>query len=213
LEIVGVCKNARYQGLKQDKPPVVYIAYNQGGFPLNQMTYELRTAGNPLNYVSAVREIVRQADSRVPVANVRTQDAQIDTLMIQEIVFARLCTALAILGLLIAGVGLYGTMSYTVERRTNEIGIRMALGAERRGVIRMILRDVLAMVLAGLGLGLPVAPATSKFIGSFLFGMKPNDPLAIGAAVAALIAAALLAGYAPARRASRIDPMTALRNE
>ena len=213
LEIIGVSKTARYAQIKQDNQPVVYVAYDQGVIPLNQMVYELRTAGNPLNYVNSVREIVHQADARVPISRVRTQAAQIDQLINQEIIFARLCTAFAILGLVIASVGLYGTMSYSIARRTNEIGIRMALGAQRGRVIWLVLRQVFMLATAGLAIGLPTALATSKFVESFLFGMKPNDPLAITAAVAILVAAAVVAGYAPARRASKIDPMVALRHE
>jgi ABC-type antimicrobial peptide transport system permease subunit len=177
------------------------------------MVFELRTAGDPLPYVNTGREIVHQADARVPVYRVRTQAAQVDQEMSQEIIFARLCTAFAILGLAIACVGLYGTMSYNVARRTNEIGIRMALGARRGGVIWMVLRQVFVLAVVGLAIGLPTALVTSKYVESFLFGMKPNDPLAIAAAVGVLIAAAVIAGYAPARRASKIDPMIALRHE
>jgi macrolide transport system ATP-binding/permease protein len=214
IEIVGVSKTARYAELKSDNQPVVYIAYNQGAFgPVSQVAYELRTAGNPLNYVNSVREIVHQADARVPLSNVKTQAAQVDQAINQEIIFARLCTGFAILGLIIACVGLYGTMSYNVARRTNEIGIRMALGAQRGGVIWMVLKQVFALAIVGLAIGLPVALAASKLVESFLFGMKPDDPLAITVAVAVLIAAAVIAGYAPARRASKIDPMVALRHE
>jgi macrolide transport system ATP-binding/permease protein len=214
MEIVGVAKEARYGGLKGQVPPVVYLPFNQGSQKIvAQMVYELRTSGDPLGYVNTIREIVHRADARVPVTNVTSQTAQIDKTISQEIAFAKLCSAFAILSLAIACIGLYGTLSYNVARRTNEIGIRMALGAQRTGVIGMILRDVLAMVLIGLAIGLPLALATSKFVGSFLYGMKSNDPLAITAAVAAMLAAALLAGYAPARKASRIDPMAALRHE
>jgi macrolide transport system ATP-binding/permease protein len=214
IEIVGVSKTARYAELKSDNQPVVYIAYNQGAFgPVSQVAYELRTAGNPLNYVNSVREIVHQADARVPLSNVKTQAAQVDQAINQEIIFARLCTGFAILGLIIACVGLYGTMSYNVARRTNEIGIRMALGAQRVGVIWMVLRQVFVLAMVGLAIGLPIALATSKFVESFLFGMKPDDPWAISVAVAVLVAAAVIAGYAPARRASKIDPMVALRHE
>jgi len=214
IEIVGVSKTARYAELKSDNQPVVYIAYNQGAFgPVSQVAYELRTAGNPLNYVNSVREIVHQADARVPLSNVKTQAAQVDQAINQEIIFARLCTTFAILGLLIACVGLYGTMSYNVAKRTNEIGIRMALGAQRVGVIWMVLRQVFVLAMVGLAIGLPIALATSKFVESFLFGMKPDDPWAISVAVAVLVAAAVIAGYAPARRASKIDPMVALRHE
>lgn len=214
MEIVGVAREARYGGLKREVPPVVYIPYNQGSQKLvEQMVYVLRTAGNPLGYVSAVRELVHQADARVPVSSVTTQTAQIDATINQEIAFAKLCAAFAILALAIACVGLYGTMSYRVARRTNEIGIRMALGAPRGGVVWMVLRQAFVLAIVGLAIGLPAAFATSKFVESFLFGMKPNDPIAIGTAVAVLVTAAILAGYVPARRASRIDPMAALRHE
>jgi macrolide transport system ATP-binding/permease protein len=213
MEIVGVTRDARYGSLTRETPPVVYIPYDQGFPQPAQMVYALRTAGDPLVLVNTVREIVHQADARVPVSNIRTEAAEIDRSINQAIVFARLCTAFAILGLAIACVGLYGTMSYNVARRTNEIGIRMALGAQRGGVIWMVLRQVFVLAIVGLAIGLPVALATSKLVESFLFGMKPDDPVAIGVAVAVLIAAAVIAGYVPARRASKIDPMAALRHE
>jgi len=214
MEIVGVAREARYGGLKREAPPVVYIPYRQGSQKLVAgVTYELRTSGDPLAFVNAVREIVHQADARVPVTSLKTQTAQINDTISQEIAFAKLCTSFGVLALAIACVGLYGTISYSVARRTNEIGIRMALGARRGGVIWMILQQVFVLTIAGLAIGLPAALAASKFVESFLFGMKPNDPLAITAAVAVLIAAAVVAGYAPARRASKIDPMVAVRHE
>jgi predicted permease len=214
LEIVGVSKNARYGSIKGDFSPIVYFPYNQGTFPaVSQMTYELRTAGDPLALASTVREIVHQADARVPVYNLKTEDAQIDQTINQEITFARLCTTFAMLALIIACVGLYGTMAYTVARRTNEIGLRMALGAQRGRIVGMVLREVMVLAAAGLAIGLPAAYAGSHLVDSFLFGMKPNDPLAMSLAVVTLVTAAMVAGYAPARRASRIDPMVALRHE
>src|SRR5213078_3529892 len=148
----------------------------------------------------------RQANARVPVSDIRTQTADIDRTINQEITFARLCSAFAILATMIACVGLYGAVSYSVVRRTGEIGIRMALGAQRAGVVRMVLREVVALVAAGLLIGMAAALATSKFVASFLYGMKPNDPLALTLGVLTLLAAALLAAYVPARQASRIDP-------
>jgi ABC-type antimicrobial peptide transport system permease subunit len=156
---------------------------------------------------------VQQADARVPVSEIRTQVADIDQTINQEITFAELCSGFAILALVIACVGLYGAVSYNVARRTGEIGIRMALGAHRGKVVRMVLREVLILTAVGLAIGMATALATSKFVASFLFGMKPNDPLALTLAVLTLLGAALLAGYMPARKASRIDPMTALRHE
>jgi macrolide transport system ATP-binding/permease protein len=213
MEIIGVSRNARYGGLKRDIPPVVYMPYNQGYPQPSEMVYALRTSGDPLRYVNSVREIVRQADARVPVSEVRTQVADIDHTINQEITFAELCSGFAMLALVIACVGLYGTVSYNVARRTGEIGIRMALGAQRGVVVRMVLQEVLVLAAVGLAIGMALALGTSRFVASFLYGMKPNDPLTLAGAVAILLGAALLAGYAPARKASRIDPMAALRNE
>jgi predicted permease len=214
MEIVGVCANAHYGRLKDDIPPVIYIPYNQGDYPrVQQMVYALRAAGNPLTYAQTVRKIVHQADSHIPVMNVRTQAAEIDRAMNQEIIFARLCTGFAILALVIASVGLYGTTAYTVARRTGEIGIRMALGAQRGAVLRMILRQVLVLAAVGLAIGLLMALAASRLVEFLLFDIKANDPLALTSAVAILLGAVILAGYVPARKASRIDPMAALRHE
>jgi predicted permease len=213
MEVVGVFKNVRYADLRRAIPPVVYIPYNQGYPQRSEMTYALRTQGDPLAYVKSVREIVRQADGRLPVSDVRTQKAEIDDDIHQEITLADLCSAFAILALTIACIGLYGTMSYTVARRTGEIGIRMALGAQRGAVVWMVLREVFALAAVGLAIGVPVALGTSRFVESVLFGMKPNDPLALTLAVAILLGATLLAGFVPAWKAARIDPMSALRHE
>ena len=214
MEMVGVSRNARYGGLTQKIPPVVYMPFNQGYPQPDQMVYALRTSGDPLRYVNSVREIVRQADARVPVSEVRTQAADIDQTISQEITFARLCTGLAILALVIfACVGLYGTMSHNVARRTSEIGIRMALGAPRGLVVRMVLREVLVVAPTGLAISVPTALGASRLVESFLFGMKPNDPMTVTVAVIVLLSAALLAGYFPARKAARIDPAITLRHE
>ncbi|HTT63359.1 MAG TPA: ABC transporter permease, partial [Bryobacteraceae bacterium] len=213
MEIVGVSRNARYGGLTNRIPPVAYMPYNQG-FPWpNQMVYELRTVGLPLRYAALVREIVHQADARVPVFDVKTQVEDIDQTINQEIVFAELCSGFAMLALAIACVGLYGTISYNVARRTGEIGIRMALGAQRATVMWMVVSEVLLLALGGLVIGMATALSISRFVAAFLYGIKANDPLALTLAVAILSGAALLAGFVPARKAARIDPMTALRHE
>lgn len=214
LEIVGVAGSVRYGGLKGDIPPVVYIPYTRLEFPpLRQMTYALRTDGDPLRYVSAVRGIVQAVGPTVPVTNVKTQAAEIEQTINQEIVFARLCSAFAFLALVIACVGLYGTMSYAVARRTNDIGIRVALGARRGTVVWMVLREACVLTALGLTISVPVALGTSQLVESFLFNMKPDDPGAMMTAVAILVIAALMAGYVPAWRASRISPMTAIRQD
>jgi ABC-type antimicrobial peptide transport system permease subunit len=149
----------------------------------------------------------------VPVTNVKTLAGDIDQTINQEIVFARLCSAFAILALVIACVGLYATMAYAVARRTGEIGLRMALGARRGAVIWMVLREVCLLAAVGLALGVPAALVLSRLVAAFLFGMQPNDTRALALAAATLLSAILVAGYGPARRASRVDPMIALRHE
>ena len=213
FEIAGVSANLRYGGLKNEEegPMIVFLAVNQTS--PNAMTYALRTAGDPLRYVQIVHEIVRQADSRIPLTNIATQAAEIDRTISREVTFAKLCTGFAILALLIACVGLYGTMSYNVARQVGEIGIRMALGAPRGAVVWMVLRRVLLLAAVGLGIGLPAALITSRLGKSFLFETQPNDPGTLALAGLVLLGAAILAGYAPARRASRIDPLAALRRE
>jgi len=213
MEIVGVSRDARYGGLTRAIPPVVYIPYDQGYPQPNQMVFALHTSGDPLQYVNSVREIVRRADAGVPVSDVRTQATDIDRTINQEVTFARLCSGFAILALVIACVGLYGAVSHNVARRTGEIGIRMVLGAQRRRILWMVLREVLVVAAVGLAIGMGTALGTSKFVAAFLYGMTPNDPLALTLAVMILLSAALLAAYVPARKASRIDPMTAVRHE
>ena len=170
FEIVGVAASARYGGLKYDVPPVVYVPYAQvPPTQLQQMTYAMRTEGDPMRYVGTVRQMVHEADGRVPVTNLKTQAADIDQTINQEIVFARLCSAFAILALTIACVGLYATMAYAVARRTGEIGLRLALGAGRGTVIWMILRDVCVLAAVGLAIGVSAAFVASRLIESFLF--------------------------------------------
>jgi len=212
VEIVGVSANVRYGSLKEDESPMtVFVAARQ--FSPDRVTYALRAAGDPLSYVKSVREIVREADSRIPVTNVMTQAAEIDRTISQEVMFAKLCSGFAILALLIACVGLYGTMSYNVARQVGEIGIRMALGAQRGTVVWMVLRRVLLLAAVGLVISLPATLIASRLVKSFLFETQPNDPGTLALAGVVLLSAALLAGYAPARRASRIDPVAALRHE
>ncbi len=213
MEIVGVTKDAAYGGLRDKLRPVVYLPFDQGYPDPDEMTFELRTASDPLAYANAVREIVRRADPRVPVDQIKTQAAEINQDINQEITLARLCTLFAVLALVIACVGLYGTVAYKVARRTGEIGIRMALGAQRGRLVWMVMREVLVLAVVGIAVSVPAALAASKLVQSFLFGMQANDPLALAAAVGTLLVAAAVAGYLPARRAARVDPMVALRNE
>ena len=213
FQIIGVVENALSFFLKEDRRPAVYFHYLQSARPPGQMTYAIRTAGEPLDLAGPVRETVRQADSRIAIHDLKTQAVHIDQAISTEITLARLCAMFAALALVIACVGLYGTVAFNVARRTNELGIRTALGASGRHIRWMILRDVCIMLVAGLAIGIPLALAGSQYVKAFLYGIAPHDPPAIVGAVAALLASGLLAGFIPARRASRIDPLVAIRYE
>jgi macrolide transport system ATP-binding/permease protein len=214
LEVVGVAKNALYNRIEQPFPATVYLPLDQGfGAPPDQLTFFLRTSGDPLKFAGAVREIVHQADPRIPVTNLASQEERIEQEIGDEILFARLSAGFALLALSIACVGLYGTMSYMVARRTGEIGIRMALGAHRGRVVLIIVRHTAILAAIGLAIGLPVAFAASRLMESMLFGVKAGDPTSIGAAAVTMAIAAIAAAYVPARHASRIDPLVALRHE
>jgi predicted permease len=213
LEIVGVSANLRYGGLKNEEESAMAVFVPVSQTSPEGMTYALRTVGDPLGYVKSVDEIVREADSRIPVTNVITQAAEIDRTISQEVTFAKLCTVFAVLALLIACVGLYGTMSYNVARQIGEIGIRMALGAQRGAMVWMVLRRVLLLTAVGLAISVPAALGASQLVKSFLFETQPNDPGTLVLAGVVLLSAAIVAGYWPARRASRIDPLAALRHE
>jgi predicted permease len=213
IEVVGVCEDVLIgRDVRDEHGPAVFVPFT-GGWRVRGMDFELRTAGNPLTYANIVRELMRRADPFLPISEIRSQSAIVESTMNREVVFARLCTSFALLALAIACVGLYGAMSYNVARRTGEIGIRMALGAPRRRVVWMVLREVLLLTAAGLAAGIPAALLVTKLLKSFLFETKPNDPASLAVAIASLVVAAALAGFLPARNASRIDPMAALRHE
>jgi len=213
FEIAGIAKATIYNSLKEKTPPVVYVPYT---FDLNDLPavwFQLRTRGDPMKLAQTVREVVHEVAPNAPVTNLKTQAAQIEEMISQERTFAHLCTCFAVLALLITCVGLYGMTAYAVARRTSEIGIRMALGAGRRRIIRMMLRQAMVLAAVGLAIGMLAVWQTTHIVGSFLFGVKPQDPAAIGGAAGLLLAAAIFAAWGPARRAARVDPMVALRNE
>ena len=212
-EVVGVVGDALFLFLKEDLRPMVYFPYTQGSGPPGQMTYELRAAGDPLALTNTVRHIVRELDDRLAVSDVTTQAMHVDQAINQEITLARLGSAFATLALVIACVGLYGTVAYNVSRRTGEIGIRMALGARRAGIVWLVLRSVLILELLGLSIGVPIALAGSRYLESLLYGIEPNDPVTVAAGIVVLLTAGLAASYMPAMRASSIDPMVAVRHE
>jgi ABC-type antimicrobial peptide transport system permease subunit len=210
--IVGVARNTPLASLKDDVEPIVFGSYAQHLMGIRGMTFLMRGAGSA-DLAGSARRVLETLDSRRPVTNVRTLDAQIDRSLGQERLFAILCSAFAALGLLIAAVGLYGTLAYGVSRRTSEIGVRIALGARRSRVVALIVRESLAMIFAGIAVGLPAIWWSEKLIGSFLFKTAPNDPRALVLPVAVLTVSALIAAGIPAWRAARIDPVQALRHD
>ncbi len=214
MEIVGVARNARYNSLKHDIPAVTYVPWAQNpGNRVRGLFFELRTTGDPLLLVNSVGTVVHEVAPQLPVADVTTQQRRIQGTIREERIFARLCAVFGALALLMACIGLYGSMAWTVARRTSEIGIRMALGAQRPGIVWMVLREVFALTAVGLAIGGIAVWQTTSLLKSFLFNLKPTDPVTLAAAVCILLASALVAGYLPARRAARIDPMVALRHE
>jgi predicted permease len=211
IEIVGVARDARYTGLRAETPPTVYIPLPQDVPP--QANFAVRTAIEPGGMIASVRQAVREVDSNLPLFDIKTQSEQAEQSIAQERLFAQLTGAFGLLALLLSAIGLYGVLSYSVARRTAEIGIRMALGAERWDVISMIMRSVMILVLLGVALGLGGALAATRMISGMLYGITPTDPWTIVLAVLVLMAVAMLAGFLPARRASRVDPLAALRYE
>jgi len=212
-EIVGVVEDAHYTSIRDDEPPTLYLYYRHPPAMKNAATFEVRTAGSPAAFASSVRSIVGAVDPALPVDGVMTQADQIATSLRQERLFARLATLLGSVALLLSAIGLYGLLAYTVARRTPEIGVRMALGAARGSVLWMVLRESLLLAATGLAAGVPVALAGTRVLESLLFGLHPRDPWSLAAAAAAMLVLALLAGFIPARRASRVEPLVALRAE
>ena len=214
LQIVGVVADSSYELQRTPFPPTFYRAYLQeppGN--IGTMTYEVRTAASEASVIAAVREAVASIDSELPIFDIRTQNEQIASTVSQERLFVALTSAFAALALVLACVGIYGIMANTVARRTNEIGIRLALGAERRQVLWMILREAAVLAVIGATVGAAASMGLTRYIQSMLFGVEPIDPATIGGAVVLMLLVALIAGWIPARRASRLEPMVALRHE
>jgi predicted permease len=211
IEIVGVLRDAKYDSVRDSAPPTMYVSYPQAR--LGNAVFEVSTAGAPASVTSSVREIIRQIDPNLPVTDVSTQIEQVERRFQQEKLFAQAYTLFGGLALLLASIGLFGLMSYSVARRTNEIGVRMALGAQRTDVLRLVLQESMILVAVGVVAGLGAAFAAGGLVKTLLFGLPPTDALSIGAAVLIMVMVSALAGYLPARRASRVDPMVALRYE
>jgi predicted permease len=211
IQIVGEVRDMKVHNLREPAAPMLYVPIFQA--PEGGATFEVRTAMNPDDVQAAALSAVREIDPRLPVFHTMTLNDQLDDSLVEQRLVASLSSIFGVLALLLACVGLYGLMSYTVGRRTGEIGIRMALGAERGRIARMVLRETLLLVLCGLAIGAPAAFFGSRLMASQLFGLKPGDPATILAACAIMVCVTLLASYLPARRAASVNPMQALRSE
>jgi predicted permease len=211
LEIVGVLQDAKYNSVRDDAPPTMYVPYRQTR--MGSAVFELRTAGVPTSVTGAVREAVRQIDPNLPVTDVSTQIEQVERRFVQEKLFAQAYTLFGGLALVLAAIGLFGLMSYNVSRRTNEIGIRMALGAQRQDVLRLVMGESMLLVVIGVAAGLAIAFASGRFVSTLLFGLPPTDIMTMLLAIVVMVLVAAVAGYLPARRAARVDPMVALHYE
>ncbi|HEX4770017.1 MAG TPA: ABC transporter permease [Bryobacteraceae bacterium] len=212
IMVVGVSRDTKYESIRDEIPPEVFRPYQQMDFATGIVAY-VRTAHNPDDTFSSIRRRVHDIDPNTPIFDMITLEKAVEDSLVTERLIASLSTSFGFLATALAAVGLYGVMAFTVARRTREIGIRMAIGAEKRDVLWMILREVLLLLGIGMAIALPSALVLTKYVQSQLYGIQPVDPASIIAAVVVISAVALLAGYVPARRAARIDPMRALRYE
>jgi putative ABC transport system permease protein len=211
VEIVGIVQDIRFEGLDRDPRPEIYVPYKQA--PLRFMTLAIRTEADPLDLVSSVRSQVLSVDPDLPVFKVMSMEQLLGDSVAQPRFNMYLFGVFAATALLLAAVGIYGLMSYTVGQRTHEIGIRMAMGARVNDVLRLVVRQGMVLAVAGLGVGLCVAWGLTRVLSSFLFGVTATDPLTFVGVSVLLSLVALVAIFIPAYRATRVDPLTALRYE
>jgi predicted permease len=211
FEIVGVVKDSKYETLREQTPRTAYLDCFQG--TTGSMTFAVRTAVKPTAVVSQLRDEIRAINPALRFGGFTTLEEHVDESLGHEHLMATLSSLFGALAVLLACVGLYGIMAYAVARRTNEIGVRMALGASRAQILRMVIWESASLIGAGLTLGLPIALAAARLILGQLYGLRPADPVTIAGAIFLLAAVGAIAGFIPARRATKVDPMVALRYE
>lgn len=211
--VVGVCANTHYADVRSDAPPIFFLSYRQAPDVTEDMTFAVRTRVPKAAVAPSLRGAVQGIDRDLPLVDLRTQEEQIDAMTMTERMIADLTGGFGLLALVLACIGIYGVMAYSVSQRTNEIGIRMALGAQPARVLRMVLGEASWMAILGVAVGVAGALALTRLIASMLYGLKPWDPLTFTASAVLLLVVALVASWIPARRAAGIDPMRALRHE
>src|SRR6266498_452490 len=219
IEIVGLVKDAKYARQRDAAPPTMYLPWRQAATVMPEANFELRATGDPRALVAAVRQAVREVDETLPIRSVKTQVEQADETLRMERLFAKLVTLFGLLAQQLASIGLFGVLAYAVSQRTREIGIRMALGAARTDVLKMVIKQGMTLAVIGVASGLGGAYALTKYLESWmqlskmLYGVKPIDPMTYGVTAVLLTLVALIACYIPARRATKVDPMIALRSQ
>jgi ABC-type antimicrobial peptide transport system permease subunit len=211
-QIVGFVQNAKYSSVKDEIPPLFFTPWRQDE-SLGDINFYVRTAGDPRSILRAIPEVVAAVEPNLPVEELKTMPQQIRENILLDRVISTLSAAFSLLATILASVGLYGVLAYTVSQRTREFGVRMAIGANAAHVRRLVLRQVLLMLLIGGIVGIAGAIGIGRAASSLLFGLGGNDPLVFGAAAMLLALFAFCAGFVPAWRASRVDPMHALRYE
>jgi predicted permease len=212
ITIVGVARDTKYEGMREEIPKEVFRPYRQLEFPTGITGY-VRTARNPEEVFNSIRQRVHDLDANLPAFDMVTLEKQTEDSLVTERLVASLSSIFGLVATLLAAIGLYGVMAYTIARRTREIGIRMAIGAARTDVLWMVMREVLQLLGIGMAIALALAWVLAQSVRSQLYGIEPIDPFSLIAASLVIGSVALLAGYVPARRATQIDPMNALRYE
>jgi predicted permease len=212
IEIVGVCADTLYADLHGVAPPQLLLPYAQQA-QIRRLTYQIRTETRPEALIPALRRVVHASDPQLPLVNIRTQQAQIEADLHDERLFVTLTSGFGMLALVLAAVGIYGVMAYSVARRTREIGIRLALGAVPRQLLAMVLREASWLSAMAVAIGVGTSLLLSRLLKSMLFGIAPDDPATLFGAAFLLMMVALAASWIPARRAARVEPMEALRPE